>query len=98
MQIILLGLSVWFALAVLTIFALNAVKRYVQLLDCFHYRSIDVSTVRELARRWRPDLTPGEPGRNSSNGEHRVLDDIADSIELARYYRESLFLANGVPQ
>lgn len=60
-----------------------------ELLAMFHYRSIDVSTIRELARRWCPDLTAHEPvGR----GTHRSIPDIEDSIELARYYREHIFI------
>ena len=51
----------------------------------FHYRIVDVSTVKELARRWRPALVEGFKKRNA----HRALDDIHESIaELAHYRRE----------
>jgi oligoribonuclease len=49
----------------------------------FHYRNLDVSTVKILVQRWRPDLTPGINKR----GAHLALEDIRDSIEELRYYR-----------
>jgi oligoribonuclease len=53
----------------------------------FHYRNIDVSTVKELARRWRPDLLAGR----MKNDRHLALDDIRESIEELRYYRTLFF-------
>lgn len=53
-----------------------------------HYRSIDVSTLKELARRWYPEVLDGAPKKASA---HRALDDIRESIEELRYYREKLF-------
>jgi oligoribonuclease len=53
-----------------------------------HYRSIDVSTVKELVRRWYPDVRAGRPKKV---GAHRALDDIRESIEELRYYRETVF-------
>lgn len=50
----------------------------------FHYRHIDVSTLKELARRWRPEVYKGV----AKKGAHLALDDIRDSIEELRYYRE----------
>ncbi|QGG79364.1 oligoribonuclease [Litorivicinus lipolyticus] len=50
----------------------------------FHYRNLDVSTLKELARRWRPDVTAGL----SKHGAHLALDDIRDSIAELRHYRE----------
>jgi len=50
----------------------------------FHYRNLDVSTVKELARRWAPDMAKGI----EKNGRHLALADIQDSIEELRYYRE----------
>lgn len=50
----------------------------------FHYRQIDVSTLKELARRWKPELLEGF-GKES---KHLALNDIKDSIEELRYYRE----------
>ncbi len=50
----------------------------------FHYRNLDVSTLKELVRRWRPEIAEGV-GKGSS---HRALDDIRDSIAEMRYYRE----------
>jgi oligoribonuclease len=51
-----------------------------------HYRIVDVSTIKELARRWSPGLV-APPKRES----HRALDDIRESIEELRFYREQLF-------
>ncbi len=53
-----------------------------------HYRSIDVSTIKELARRWYPEILAGAP---SKVGSHRALGDILESVEELRYYREKLF-------
>ncbi len=52
----------------------------------FHYRHLDVSTLKELARRWAPTLPPFE-----KDSAHRALDDIRASIEELRYYRRHLF-------
>jgi len=53
----------------------------------FHYRNLDVSTVKELARRWRPDLLSGF----TKTGSHQALDDIRDSVSELQYYREHFF-------
>jgi len=53
-----------------------------------HYRSVDVSTIKELARRWYPDVLKGRPEKE---GRHRALDDIRESVEELRYYRETVF-------
>lgn len=50
----------------------------------FHYRNLDVSSVKELARRWRPDLSAGL----KKSATHLALDDIYDSIAELSYYRE----------
>ena len=50
----------------------------------FHYRHIDVSTLKELARRWAPEVAKGF----SKESRHLALDDIRDSIDELRYYRE----------
>ena len=57
-----------------------------------HYRHVDVSTIKELARRWRPDLTSNQ----TKNSRHRAMDDIRDSIQELRVYRDSFFLTNPV--
>lgn len=51
-----------------------------------HYRNLDVSTLKELARRWRPEICAGFTKRNT----HRALDDILESIAELKYYREHL--------
>ena len=59
--------------------------RYMPKLEAyFHYRNLDVSTLKELARRWHPALAKGVVKR----GSHQALDDILESIEEMRYYRE----------
>jgi oligoribonuclease len=56
--------------------------------DHLHYRSVDVSTIKELARRWYPDVLAAAPEKV---GHHRALDDIRESVAELRYYREHLF-------
>jgi oligoribonuclease len=53
-----------------------------------HYRNVDVSTVKELVRRWYPEVFDKRPHKK---GTHRALDDILDSIEELRFYRERVF-------
>ncbi|TDY00005.1 oligoribonuclease [Thiohalophilus thiocyanatoxydans] len=53
----------------------------------FHYRNLDVSTLKELANRWAPSISGGLNKASS----HLALDDIRDSINELRYYREHLF-------
>lgn len=53
----------------------------------FHYRNLDVSTIKELARRWRPDVLEGV----KKKGTHLALDDIRDSIDELRHYRDHFF-------
>ena len=50
----------------------------------FHYRNLDVSTLKELVRRWKPDLMKGIP----KEGKHEALADIQESIAELRYYRD----------
>lgn len=64
-------------------------RRYMTDLDEFlHYRIIDVTTVKELVRRWYPDAFAAAPPKNDT---HRALDDIYESIAELRYYRQSVF-------
>jgi len=51
----------------------------------FHYRNLDVSTLKELIRRWKPELARGVV----KNGKHEALADIYESIEEMKYYREN---------
>jgi oligoribonuclease len=57
--------------------------------DHLHYRSVDVSTIKELARRWYPDVARGA---KEAEGRHRALDDIKASVAELRHYREHVFL------
>lgn len=62
--------------------------RYMQELEeFFHYRSVDVSTIKELARRWKPEVLDNF----SKKGSHLALDDIKDSIAELKYYRGTVF-------
>jgi oligoribonuclease len=54
-----------------------------------HYRSIDVSSVKELSKRWYPNLSNG---RTNKQGTHRALDDIRESVAELRFYREHVFV------
>lgn len=54
-----------------------------------HYRTIDVSTIKELARRWHPKTYFSAPAKD---GNHRALGDIRDSIAELDYYRSAIFL------
>ncbi len=56
--------------------------------EWLHYRSVDVSTVKELCRRWYPDALAGAPEKAAG---HRALDDIRESVAELRYYRSTIF-------
>jgi oligoribonuclease len=57
--------------------------------EFFHYRNVDVSTVKELVRRWYPILYERAPEKKET---HRAVEDIHESIEELRYYRRTVFL------
>ncbi len=59
-----------------------------------HYRSVDVSTVKELVKRWHPDVVSKRPHKV---GNHRALGDIRESVAELRYYRERAFVARPTP-
>ncbi|MFV0428203.1 MAG: oligoribonuclease [Arachnia sp.] len=59
-----------------------------------HYRNVDVSSIKELARRWYPKVLYQAPAKA---GNHRALADIQESIEELRYYRDALFVAQPGP-
>ena len=56
--------------------------------EFLHYRSIDVSTIKELARRWHPEVLKSAPDKA---GGHRAMDDIRESVAELRHYRAALF-------
>lgn len=56
--------------------------------EWLHYRSVDVSTVKELCRRWYPEALAGAPEKAAG---HRALDDIRESVAELRYYRSTIF-------
>jgi oligoribonuclease len=64
--------------------------RHMPVLESYvHYRNVDVSSIKELARRWYPRVYYQSPAKS---GNHRALADIQESIEELRYYREALFV------
>src|SRR2546421_7349810 len=64
--------------------------RYMPAFDAYlHYRIVDVSTLKELARRWRPDVLAGL----AKEGRHEALADVHESIEELRHYREHFLRA-----
>lgn len=65
------------------------IRKYMPALDSFlHWQIIDVSTIKELSRRWYPDAEAPP-----KKGAHRALDDILESVAELRFYREHLFCA-----
>jgi oligoribonuclease len=60
--------------------------------DFLHYRSIDVSSIKELCRRWHPDVLAQAPTKAET---HRALDDIRESIAELAYYRSTIFVPGG---
>jgi oligoribonuclease len=61
--------------------------------EYLHYRSVDVSTIKELTRRWYPGALDAVPRKATA---HRALDDIRESIEELRWYRANVFKPAGV--
>jgi oligoribonuclease len=59
-----------------------------------HYRSVDVSSVKELVRRWYPSVLGL---RVQKQGTHRALDDIRESVAELRFYREHVFVPAEAP-
>jgi oligoribonuclease len=69
------------------------IRRYMPLLEKrLHYRMVDVSTIKELARRWFPQVIARQPQKRDT---HRALDDIRESIDELRFYRSHLFVPPG---
>lgn len=60
-----------------------------QLEAYFHYRNLDVSTLKELVKRWKPDIASGF----SKDSKHEALSDIYDSINELKYYRQHFIVA-----
>lgn len=70
-------------------------SRYMPTLDAYlHYRIVDVSSVKELTRRWYPRVYFAAPAKE---GNHRALADIADSIKELAYYRSAVFAPGDGP-
>ena len=67
------------------------IRRYMPALEKrLHYRMVDVSTIKELARRWFPQIIARQKQKRET---HRALDDIRESIEELRFYKQHLFIA-----
>ncbi|CAN2211200.1 Orn Oligoribonuclease (3'-_5' exoribonuclease) [Candidatus Nanopelagicaceae bacterium] len=72
----------------------NFIARDMKILaEYLHYRTIDVSTIKELSRRWYPKAYFAAPAKT---GNHRALGDIQDSIDELKYYRSAVFSAKPV--
>jgi oligoribonuclease len=70
----------------------NFIARDMPLLNSFlHYRTIDVSSIKELAKRWYPKAYFQAPKKS---GNHRALGDIQDSIAELAYYRSAIFVSD----
>jgi oligoribonuclease len=61
-----------------------------ELEEWFHYRSVDVSTVKELCKRWRPDVYGARPHKQTA---HRAMEDVRESVLELGFYREHFFAA-----
>jgi oligoribonuclease len=71
------------------------IRRYLPALDArLHYRMVDVSTIKELAKRWYPGIMDLRPAKKET---HRALDDVRESIDELRFYRERIFVAALTP-
>jgi oligoribonuclease len=71
------------------------IRRYMPALEKrLHYRMVDVSTIKELARRWYPQVIARQPAKRDT---HRALDDVRESIEELRFYRGQVFIAPPTP-
>jgi oligoribonuclease len=70
--------------------------RHLPELDAYlHYRNIDVSSVKELCRRWYPETYKQRPEKAET---HRALDDVRESIAELRFYRDNVFLPPAQPK
>ncbi|CAO3691308.1 unnamed protein product [Rhizopus stolonifer] len=64
------------------------VKEMPKIVDYLHYRIVDVSTIKELSKRWYPKIAAGVVKKAT----HRALDDIIESIEELKYYQKHVFI------
>ena len=71
------------------------VKYMPRLVNHLHYRIVDVSTIKELTRRWMPDRLEKAPAKDTG---HRALADIRESIKELEYYRTAVFQEPQLPQ
>ncbi len=69
-------------------------KHLPEIEEFLHYRSVDVSTIKELVRRWYPGMLNKAPKKAAG---HRALDDIRESVAELAYYRQAAFLNGGKP-
>jgi oligoribonuclease len=71
------------------------IRRYMPALEKrLHYRMVDVSTIKELARRWYPQVIGKQPAKRDT---HRALDDVRESIDELRFYRGQVFVSAAAP-
>jgi oligoribonuclease len=62
--------------------------------EYLHYRSVDVSTLKELCRRWYPEVSKTAPEKK---GGHRALQDIVESVAELAFYRKAVFVPTPIP-
>lgn len=74
--------------------AFLARRPYRQVIEHLHYRILDVSSIKEAARRWCPEVVAGAPQKKTL---HKAKDDILESIEEARHYKEAIFRGSATP-
>jgi oligoribonuclease len=75
------------------LFDRKVIQRYMPTLDEYaHYRSVDVSSIKELAKVWSPEVYKERPGKEEDKKVHRALDDVKTSIEELKYYRENFLI------
>lgn len=70
------------------------VKYLVDIENYLHYRSVDVSSIKELAKRWYPKIGLD---RTTKSGSHRALDDVKESLRELSFYRDHLFVTQFTP-
>ena len=63
--------------------------------EWLHYRSVDVSSIKELVKRWYPEKRAGRPRKERN---HRALDDIRESVAELRYYKDEVFAPRSKPE
>lgn len=73
----------------------NVLRKFMPDVDRYaHYRSVDVSTLKELCKAWNPEVYKDRPDKIDEDKTHRALDDIKTSVETLRYYQERFLVCS----